>query len=84
MISLQRAADCPRISPEFLAHQQANLPPWIYAQDYLCEFGDSAHAVFRDFRDEDIVAAYNPAIRPLSGAVVPVFSLAPAPHEPRR
>ena len=71
------AAECPRISPEFLAHQQANLPPWIYAQDYLCEFGDSAHAVFRD---EDIVAAYNPAIRPLSGAVVPVFSLAPAPR----
>lgn len=71
------ATECSRISPEFLAQQQATLAPWTFAQDYLCEFGDSAHAVFRD---EDIMAAYHPAIPPLSLTHTPVFSLAPDPR----
>ena len=71
------ATECSRICPEFLAHQQATLPPWAYAQDYLCEFGDAAHAVFRD---QDLMAAYNPAIPALSRAVTPMLTLAPPPR----
>ena len=48
------ATECARISPEFLEQKQRELPPWVFAQECLCQFGDSARSVFKD---EDIKAA---------------------------
>ena len=55
------ATECGRIRPEFLAQRQRELPPWVFAQEFLCQFGDAARAVFRD---EDIQAALNWAAAP--------------------
>lgn len=48
------ATECSRISAEFLAQKQKELPPWVFAQEFLCQFGDAARSVFKD---EDIKAA---------------------------
>src|SRR5579884_201366 len=45
------AADCPRISAEFLAEQKSSLPPAWFAQEYCCEFTSVEHGVF----DHDLV-----------------------------
>jgi hypothetical protein len=42
-----RAADCPRISPAFLAEQRATLGAWWFAQEYDVEFLDSDSSAFR-------------------------------------
>jgi hypothetical protein len=41
-----KAADCARISPEFLADERRELGEFVYSQEYLCEFVDSETAVF--------------------------------------
>jgi hypothetical protein len=58
------AAECPRISPDFLQEERQALGPRWYAMEYECEFGDSIDAVFRG---EDIDAALS------DGAVKPLF-----------
>ena len=40
------AHECPRISPAFLAEEQATLGEWWYAQEYLCEFRDTVDQMF--------------------------------------
>jgi hypothetical protein len=40
------AADCPRISADFLAEERVSLGPWWYAQEYDCEFLDTTDQVF--------------------------------------
>jgi hypothetical protein len=50
-----RAAECPRITPAFLADERAALGERYYAQEYLCSFEDATGAVFRG---PDIDAAF--------------------------
>lgn len=40
------AAECPRISPEFLEEERRTLGTWWFAQEYLCEFTAAAGALF--------------------------------------
>ncbi|MBM3189372.1 MAG: terminase [Chloroflexi bacterium] len=40
------AAQCPRISPEFLAEERASLGAWWYSQEYECQFQDSQASAF--------------------------------------
>lgn len=64
------AHQCPRISAEFLKQKQRELPRWIYAQDYLCQFGDTTRTVFKD---DDIQAALQapPSLPKMLGALPP-------------
>ena len=41
-----KATDCPRISPEFLAEEQATLSDQFFRQEYMCEFLSHNRAVF--------------------------------------
>ena len=41
-----RAEDCPRISKEFLADEERALGPFLYRQEYLCEFLDDESSIF--------------------------------------
>jgi hypothetical protein len=57
------ADQCPRITPEFLAEEEAALGEHFYRQEYHCEFRDCVEGLFRQ---EDIDAALgNPAVVPL-------------------
>ena len=40
------AAHCPRITPQFLAEEQATLGAWWYAQEYDCQFLDAISSAF--------------------------------------
>jgi hypothetical protein len=61
------AAECPRISPEFLAQEKRNMPrPW-YDSEYNCLFGDTVDSVFLQ---ADIDAAFSADVRPLFPAEV--------------
>lgn len=40
------ARECPRIAPTFLEEERLALGDWWYRQEYLCEFGANADAVF--------------------------------------
>lgn len=40
------ATDCPRITPEYLAEQRAQLGAWFYEQEFLCSFKDSTDQLF--------------------------------------
>jgi hypothetical protein len=40
------AAECARISPEFLASERRQLPSWAYEQEYECRFLDSESQCF--------------------------------------
>jgi hypothetical protein len=40
------ASMCPRISPEFLAEEQAALGPWWYGQEYCCQFSETVDQLF--------------------------------------
>jgi hypothetical protein len=42
------AEDVPRITPEFLAEERANLPDRVYAQEYECEFVETGEQVFSE------------------------------------
>jgi hypothetical protein len=57
------AAQCPRISPEFLEEERVHLGDWWYEQEYQCRFTESIDQVF------------NPALirRALSAEVRPLW-----------
>jgi hypothetical protein len=40
------AAECPRISPAYLAEERQNMTAAFYASEYECEFGDTIDTVF--------------------------------------
>lgn len=40
------AADCPRISSEFLAEERRTISPLVYASEYECRFTDAADSAF--------------------------------------
>ena len=58
------AAECPRISEEFLAEERAALPTYVYRQEYECSFEDTEDQIFSH---EMIQAAVTPDIKPLFG-----------------
>lgn len=55
-------ADCPRLTPEFLENERAELPAWVYAREYGGEFSDDDRTVFPA---ELIASAMDPAVVPL-------------------
>jgi hypothetical protein len=59
------AADCPRISKEFLADEERTLGPHVFLQEYACEFFDPDTAVFSS---ELIERALSSAVEPLWAA----------------
>jgi len=56
------ASECPRISPQFLAEEQATLPRRWYQSEYGCVFVDVAGQVFSE---DDIAAALACTVPPL-------------------
>jgi hypothetical protein len=58
------AAECPRISPEFLAEQRIRLGDPVFRREYMCEFTAGASQIIdREMLD----AAFDPALVPLNG-----------------
>ena len=41
-----KAADCPRISADFLSEEYESLGEWWYRQEYCCEFQETVDSVF--------------------------------------
>ena len=60
-----RGTDCSRIPPSFLAQERAEMPPWVYAAEWDCQFTDNELTVFRS---ADIEAALDTSVTPLWGA----------------
>ncbi len=58
------AAMCPRISAEFLEQERAAVGDWWYAQEYECEFVDTAGQVFSY---DLVMAAISNEVEPLFG-----------------
>jgi hypothetical protein len=58
------AADCPRISEEFLEEERAALPTYVYRQEYECSFEDTEDQIFTH---DMVQAAVTPDIKPLFG-----------------
>ncbi len=56
------ASECPRISPAFLEEERRSLPPQVFAQEYMVEFGEVEDAVFAR---EVIDAAFSEEVEPL-------------------
>jgi hypothetical protein len=56
------AAECPRISEEFLEEEREALPSHVYRQEYCCEFTDTEDSIFSH---EMIQAAVTPDVTPL-------------------
>jgi hypothetical protein len=56
------AAECPRISKDFLKTEKKALGDWFYRQEYECEFMENVDSVFRA---DDIEAALSDDIEPL-------------------
>ena len=56
------AADCPRLSPEFLATERAELPAWVFDREYGGLFSDDEQTVFPA---ELIAAAVSADVAPL-------------------
>jgi hypothetical protein len=57
-----RAADCPRLAPEFLGEERAVMGEWMYRQEYELAFVDDATQLF----GEDVIAAmFTSQVRPL-------------------
>ena len=57
------ALDCPRVSAQFLDDEKRALGPYWFAQEYMCEFGDTSHQVFGH---DLIMAALDDTVRPLA------------------
>jgi hypothetical protein len=57
------AADCPRISEEFLEEEREALGLWWFAQEYQCRFMDTVDQVFAS---EAVDRAMRADIQPLS------------------
>ena len=58
------AAECPRISPEFLEEEREALPSWVYRQDYECSFEETEDQVFTH---EMVERAVTSEVTPLFG-----------------
>jgi Terminase large subunit, T4likevirus-type, N-terminal len=59
------AYDCPRIPEAFLEEQKREMPAWVFAQEFMCEFSDMVDGVFAH---DDIQAALSDdSIQPLFG-----------------
>ena len=56
------AADCPRISEEFLEEERRALPSWVFRQEYECSFEETDDQVFTT---EMIDAAVSEDVAPL-------------------
>jgi hypothetical protein len=56
------AADCPRISPQFLAEERRTMTQLTYASEYECEFGDTIDSVFAH---DDLAAALDETLTPI-------------------
>jgi hypothetical protein len=56
------AADCPRISKQFLAEEERSMGPRWFAQEYRCSFESAVDSVFAY---EEIQAMLTPNLRPL-------------------
>jgi hypothetical protein len=59
------AAECPRISPEFLEEERETLPPWVFRQEYECSFEETDDQVFTL---DMIERAVTSEVKPLFGA----------------
>src|SRR5215212_1353041 len=59
------ASQCPRISEEFLEEEQADLPPFIFRQEYECCFVETEDQVFTT---DMIDRAVTDEVQPLFGA----------------
>lgn len=57
-----KTADCPRLTPEYLAQEKAELPAWIYAREYEGMFADDDATLFPA---ELIAAAMDASVTPL-------------------
>lgn len=53
------SADCPRISPAFLAEERRNMGEWWYRQEYECLFLDAETQLFKR---EDVEAAMDSSV----------------------
>src|SRR5215208_7346650 len=62
------ALQCPRISPEFLAEEREETPPFIFRQEYECSFEETEDAVFTQ---DMIDAAVSAEVKPLFGQAEP-------------
>ncbi len=58
------AAECPRISEEFLEEEREALPAYIYRQEYECSFEDTEDQIFTH---DMVQAAVTPDVTPLFG-----------------
>ncbi len=58
------AAECPRISPEFLEEERDALPSWVYRQEYECSFEETEDQVFTT---EMVERAVTSEVTPLFG-----------------
>ena len=56
------AAECPRITDDFLARERRRMPAPVYESEYFCSFTDAIDSVFRF---ADIQAAFTEEIEPL-------------------
>jgi terminase large subunit-like protein len=55
------ARECPRISEEFLEEERAELPSWVYRQEYECSFEETEDAVFTtDMIDRAVTSEVKP------------------------
>ena len=56
------AVACPRIPASFLEEERASLPPWVYQQEYECQFSETVDQIF----GYDLVTqAVSPDVQPL-------------------
>ena len=67
------APECPRITPEFLAEEEASMPRQWFESEYLCRFADT---VDQAFTSDEIDAAFSSEIAPL---FAPSLAITPAP-----
>jgi hypothetical protein len=58
------AAECPRITPEFLEEERAALPSYIFRQEYCCSFENTEDQIFTH---EMVQAAVTSDVKPLFG-----------------
>lgn len=56
------AAECPRITDDFLKRERRRMPSSVFQSEYFCEFTDAIDSVFRF---ADIEAAFSDDIEPL-------------------
>jgi hypothetical protein len=63
--TLVTAAECPRITKEFLEDERRELGEWTFAAEYLCEFHDAETAVFASDLIERALSAKLPPLWPI-------------------